>query len=140
MFLHLLTMAVHAPAHKSANKASFLVMRDLADARLHSGRKAPSSKQTAWTAWTAFRPAAHLWAAFNLCLDDLEAALARGDLVAMALLPLAEALRRLAEDRGIFTPGELWRAPATIQVAAVDVMVPPPTVWTLEQLSEYRAR
>jgi hypothetical protein len=151
MLLHLLTTAEHAPEHASVNKACHLVIRNLSEARLlYSGSKAPCSRQTVWSAWTSFRPAAHLWAAFNLTTgwpdwDTFAAAYPNGTLSVLlpgllALLSVAEALRRLAEGHKIVAPGELWRVPATIPLLPVNVTVPPPTDWILEQLQGYRAR
>jgi hypothetical protein len=159
MLLHLLCMAEHAPEHATVNKACFLVLRDLADARLYSGSKAPCSRKTIWDAWSEFRPAAHLWASFTLTLDgchDLEAA--RGRLEAAnspplpapggsrpvglfpKLVPVAEALRRLAEGYKIPAAGDMWSVPARIILPPVDVTIPPPTDWALEQLRNYRAK
>jgi hypothetical protein len=152
ILLLILNLAEHAPEHASVNRAVRVLVDDLAKRKLRNGREAPCSRALLLAEWSNFRPAAHLWAAYNIYaqrwggLEMSAIELLPEKVVDLSLLATAAELARSAagivprgRQRPILDPGELWTIPDALPLPRIDFQIPALTDWAQVTLREYPA-
>jgi hypothetical protein len=86
----------------------------------------PKERKGLITAWSEFKPAAHLWTANRIV--GIEHERGQTDTNVARFLAIAEELRCRAEGfvpkhgkRPIFSPNEVWRTPPDLEVASIEL-------------------
>lgn len=101
--------------------------------------------RTGWTAWSRFRPVAHLHAVLQMSMQDETLDLGpdreRWEVPSLDHLPtflaLAEHLRVLGTEAGLLDPATTWRVPEDVSLPTATVEFPPLPETALRALAEY---
>jgi hypothetical protein len=142
VFLCLLPLKLHRPQDASVSKAVFLVSRDSEGQHLKNGRRTPSNLDRVHNFWVKFRPAAHLWAAFQMLKnsDGIPVSPSEIGSVIEDILLLGDALLSEATAAGLKFDPDPWKLPDAYPGKPCSIVgLSPPTSWEIEQLKEYRA-
>jgi hypothetical protein len=148
IFLCLLSFKLHRPKKDtSVSKAVFLVSKELKAKRTESWIRIATDCDRIHNCWTKFRPAAHLWAAFNLLecsgqeMDPPNASAREIRSLNDDLILIGDGLLSEATAAGLNFDPDPWTVPDGFpgKPANVRSLIQPPTLWAIETLKNYRA-
>jgi len=142
VFLTLLQWKTHRSQDASVGKAVFLVSSELKD-RARGGQKITSNRDRVHSFWAQYRPAAHLWAAFQILeyAGRMRRNISAEEKVALCndILMCADGLlSRAAAAKMKFDP-DPWTLPDAYPRKHFPLNIPPPSSWAIKRLKEYRA-
>ena len=131
----------------SIGRAQHLVAWQYTKIASAASKAVPSSEGMITAAWSRFKPAAHLWAAFRVLAydmqepqNDLHEQLKAVTENPVDLLVTAEGIRLIAERLKIVGPEIMWRVPEDISLPDCTIHVPPMPEGAISALAEYKPR
>jgi len=146
LLLFLLNVArVHPEETVSISKGLSVLREVLRGKPTWDGGNVEFSIRTGWTAWSRFKPVAHLHAVLQVSMQDETLDLGpdreRWEVPSLDHLPtflaLAEHLCELGTEAGLLDPDTTWRVPENVSLPTATVEFPPLPETALRALAEY---
>jgi hypothetical protein len=154
LLLHIINAALYSPTDASLERAIRVWCEDQARGKTHEGRGVAASPRSVKSAWSRFKPVAHLCAAWRLSHIQSAAEWDPTDPeTLLRFLAVAEGLREFGEwhrppsgrtgskpsRTPTLDPETTWKLPPDLTIPPVVLSVPPLTEFARKVLENYRA-